>query len=865
MSCVVPCEGCRYTQAPRVGNRGPEDSAVVVLGERPGIQEVKKKTPFIGPSGELLEKCWPEHLNFTLDDCYIVNAMQCFGKSSKDEESRVAASVDACRARVFEELAKSPRRVVIALGKWANYSLCGDADFKITQRRGEFYTTHDSIRGINYTVLPALHPAALLRGQGSVPHFRQDLIRAMEFATESEIPEAAWVDPKFSYMADAAAVKALTRHIRALAKINNRPVVLTSDLETSGFRWHKDYVLCAGFYIDKASGSSDVGWVVDWNRIRMEAAAVGLTGRAAEVAKGSLHYTNLDSEFVGLQKADEENRPLFMAVKELFELPPDVATYNWQNGKFDIKWLNIRGIYTRVDDDTYLLDVTLDERPGGHDLDNIAKNRLGAPNHKHVVEQWVPKKTDSYARIPRRPLWEYLARDLKKTALILPSLGDEVHEDKDCSKLYTRTLLPASGLLSRIEMRGIHIDNDVRMLKSKDVNGVEFDHEGTFVTLNQLEYNRDIEVLQDKVSELAGYYVNPNSPIQVAELLYDRLGLKLRGKKPTDTRKETLDKLPGHPVVKAIREYRRVAKVLGTYINPIEKHIAFDGRIHSTYNLGGARTGRLASSEPNLQNLPREARVRRMYCAPKGRELTEGDYNTAELRMLACLSRDVFLTGVFLDDKRNLHDEVSVAMYGADFTADQRIRAKAINFGIPYGREAFSIAMEFDITSNEAQRLIDAWLARAPEAAEFLERCRQAPSRRQTLTSIFGRKCRPGVVSMEVLKAMENEFRNFFMQSTISDFDLHAAMEMEYELERLDSFIVNPVHDSLLVENPPSARKEVALVMRKYMQGVPKKWIITPIEFSVDFKFGQWWGMCEKDKQVNSYLQARNLNGQLIV
>lgn len=757
----------------------------------------------------------------------MINALQCFGKSNKEEEVRILASVNECRGRVFEQLALSPRRLIIAMGKWANISLTGNQEFKITQTRGEFYKLRDPLRGIMYDVLPTLHPAALLRGQGNIAHYKADLIRAVEFALE--VPSSTWKDPKVVQLGDANSIRSIHNYILELHDYHKAPIIINADYETSGLVWHKYEPLCLGFYIDATQDDSDTAYVIDWDRIRKEM-RVPLSDDGAY-------------DFYYHEELARQRYPIYFAVKALFELLPEIAQYCWQNGKFDAKFGRRAGIHIRVDEDTFLLDVCLDERPGAHDLDSIAKNKLGVPNHKDMLKQWVPKKSDSYSKVPKPVLWKYLGLDLKKTSLVRKLLRDEVDENPDSAKQYHKTMIPASELLTRIEMRGIHIDADVRPFETTDIKGNPIIHEGTFVTLNQFEFGRDLELAQNEVSELAGYWVNPNSPQQVKELLYGKLGLKLKGKTPKDTTKETLDKLPAHPVVKAIRKYRRIAKVLGTYINTIDKHIAADGRIHSTYNLGGARTGRLASSEPNVQNIPREGRIRRMYCAPPRRELTEGDYNTAELRMLAALSKDKFLTAVFLDDTRNLHDEVSVAMYGPDWTADQRIRAKAINFGIPYGREAFSIAEEFDITNNEAQRLIDSWLARAPEAAAFLERCKAAPSKGQTLISAFGRKCRPGVVSQEMLHAMQNEFRNFFMQSTISDFDLHAAMEMEDDLAKLDAFIINPVHDSLLVENPPEARSEVVKVMRHYMESVPRKWITTPIVFSVDFKHGQHWGL----------------------
>jgi DNA polymerase-1 len=289
--------------------------------------------------------------------------------------------------------------------------------------------------------------------------------------------------------------------------------------------------------------------------------------------------------------------------------------------------------------------------------------------------------------------------------------------------------------------------------------------------------------------------------------------------------------------------------MLSTYVKAIEKK-AVEGRIHTTFKLHITPTGRLSSSDPNIQNIPRLARWKRMYCARAGMKLLEADYNTAELRALAALSADEVLTAIFLDDKRNLHDEVSVSMYGPDFTQDQRIRAKAINFGIPYGREAYSIAVEFDIDPDEAQRLIDAWLARFPQAATFLKDVRGAPLRNESLVSVFGRKRRPGIVSAERLHGLQNEFSNFHFQSIISDFNLHAAKAMLPSLRKCGSMIVNLVHDSNLVEVPDNLAiiRDVRDIMQHYMEGVPKLWLNTPITFKSDFKIGKHWGYLNKLK-----------------
>jgi DNA polymerase-1 len=503
------------------------------------------------------------------------------------------------------------------------------------------------------------------------------------------------------------------------------------------------------------------------------------------------------------------------------------------------------GLETQVDEDTLLLSYCLNETSNAHDLEEQAKNLLGAPDYKDALKPYLPTKQTSYSVIPRPVLYDYLANDVKNTYGCWQINREAVRRDVHLEKLYTQTLLPISTLLAEVENYGIAVDWDYVHINRYGTNP-ELIARG-FAEEKGLE--QEIQEQEAALWEIAGWHCNPNSWQQVQQLLYDEIGLTIKGKRPPNTDKGTLEKLPPHPAVKIIRRHRSLVKMLGTYVAAIETQ-SINGRIHTSYKQHRTSTGRLSSTDPNIQNIPRDPRLRRMYRAPEGRLLKEGDYNTAELRMLAALSGDEFLTGVFLDDVRNLHDEVSVAMYGPNWTPDQRIRAKAINFGIPYGREAFSVAEEFDISTSEAQRLIDAWFARAPQAAKFLQTQRSAPQKGRTLITVFGRKRRPGMVSNERLKGLMNEFANFHMQSPISDFTCHSARNMNADLKRDGAHIVNLVHDSNLVEcdEDPVIGKRVEECMKHYMESEPEKWINTPIKFKVEIKSGTHWGLLKAAK-----------------
>lgn len=830
------CEKCPLgANARKVGARGTADSPFVMILEAPGTEELKFGAPVCGPSGDLLNKMVPEHFDF--DDAYIINAMQCrppkTNDQHKDKEYKSRA-VAACRARVIEQVWRHPRKCVLALGAWSNTALTANFNYKITTLRGVPYKIMQPGGEGVVVVVPAVHPAFLLRGGGNPKVFREDIALAYNIAYEGmDVPhvplirDQKWINPKSVVVETVEDIAALWRKLQSLSlvcKEQGKKFVVTGDIETSGFNPFTDYILSVGFYWD----------------------------------------TKLDTAAIIPYRALKDPAFEFQLSRMLRDTS---ITYDWHFGKFDEKFLRHQEYfdqdYMLVSEDTGLMSYALSEATKDHDLDEVAKNMLGAPEHKKEIKQWVPNKKASYANIPEPFLIDYHAKDLKKQHLLYEFLRARVAADMDTEKLYTRTLIPASHFLGNVETYGIAVDFDfVRINRdgateddlAKGLVDRLFDDEGNRVDIGLI--NEQAQIL-GQIADLAGWNCNPNAPEEVGTLLYDQFKLTIKGKRPQDTTKETLDKLDKiefsdgrvgfHPAVKLVKQYRRNVRMLSTYVAHIERYHQ-GGIIHTVYKLHVTPTGRLSSTEPNLQNIPREARYRRMYRARKGYVLLEGDYNSAELRMLAALSGDRFLTGVFLDDKRNLHDEVSIAMYGKDFTQDQRIRAKAINFGIPYGRDAFSIGIEFDISIREAQRLIDAWFVRAPEARAFLDLSAKAAFEGKSLITIFGRKRRPGVVSPERLDGLQNEFKNFHMQSPISDFTLHSAMEMEHELRRWDAHTVNLIHDATLTEVPdhPEAIRECAKIIKRTMEDVPTRWITTPIRFAVDLKRGTHWGLGKK-------------------
>jgi DNA polymerase-1 len=567
----------------------------------------------------------------------------------------------------------------------------------------------------------------------------------------------------------------------------------------------------------------------------------------------------------------------------IFERAPPTTRFVWHNGKFDCRWI-WRHVTeaARVDEDTMLLSYANDERRGIHDLEQVSKDWLNSPDWKSAIDAYLPKKGDSYAKVPRPILHKYMAYDIGNTYWLFRTLRPMVARQPHAEKLYTRTLIPASKFLGRVEQRGLFPDetavqdNDKRL--SEQIEGLE-------------------KELNDIVFHKTGHGIgNPNSPKQLCQVLYHDFGLKPpKGVESTDD--DILDELPQIPVVVGLRRYRKPVKARSTYVKPLiatrwndkkkrlepnPKYIVHrDGLIHTTFLIHGTPTGRLASRGPNTQNVPRDPFIRNQFVARPGRRLVEVDLNQAELRSLACLSGDEVLCKIYTSEGMSLHEVTRASTFGqkADWTPldierflaqfglthatrftpegkdrileEQKMRAKAVNFGIVYGRTAPSLAEEFRVAVSEGQRWINSWFDTYTGAHQFIMVCRRAPSLGKDLVTPFGNRKRHGIVSQAILTSLENEAANFPHQSIASNINLHGAMEMDEQLvEEYDSYIINLVHDSILIDCPDDDEicRDVIQLATSTLEAVPPKWGLTRIPFKADPKIGYKWGSLSEGK-----------------
>lgn len=482
------------------------------------------------------------------------------------------------------------------------------------------------------------------------------------------------------------------------------------------------------------------------------------------------------------------------------------------NGKFDLAGLRSIAPRATLGFDTMLASYAVDERQGTHGLKYLAIEKLGAPNYAVEIHRYIPNK-GNFANVPREVLYKYNAYDVTCTYALM-EMYEEQMEQQGVTKVHD-FLTRASNMLMPAEMKGLRVDVPY-VYKMAD----EF-------TAKLME----LETL------LKPWVDNPRSPMQVKAALL-KLGLSVASTN-VDTLTEALrQKISSEcrNFILLLMQHRKQAKLYGTYVKGILSRL-YKGHVHPTFLLHGTTTGRLACRNPNLQNVPRDSSMRRMFIPSDGKVFVQADYKGAELRVLACEARDAYLRTLF-EEGRDIHNEVATRFFGPNFTKDQRVRAKAVVFGLAYGREEYSLAQEYNIPVPEAKKYLDTFFEMIPDTVRWRQGIKdQLLHGDDDLTTAFGRHRRIWLVTDDNKGDVVKEGLAFIPQSTASDICLSAAMEL-HEKHELDIRLL--VHDSILVEtDEPDAVSEL---MNEVMPRVAKEVYSDYVPFEVDVSTGSSWG-----------------------
>ena len=399
-------------------------------------------------------------------------------------------------------------------------------------------------------------------------------------------------------------------------------------------------------------------------------------------------------------------------------------------------------------------------------------------------------------------------------------------------KLFDEIELPLARVLGEMELCGF----------SADVNGLK--------ALSS-ELDTRIKALESEIYSLVGYEFNLNSPKQLGVALFEKLGLpaKKKTKSGYSTGAEVLEGLKNeHPAVSLLLNYRQLAKLKSTYADGLQDCIAEDGRIHSTFNQTEARTGRISSLEPNLQNIPvRTAegrRLREYFNAPAGRVLCDADYSQIELRVLASMSGDANMINAF-GSGTDIHTVTASQVFGLPqdmITPELRSRAKAVNFGIVYGIGAFSLSKDIGVTRAEADRYIKSYLAAYPDVAAYMEKAIENAKKNGYVTTLYGRRRYIPELSNSNgnMRAFgERVARNAPIQGTAADIIKIAMIKVSRSLkeEFPTARLILQVHDELIVECDEKDAEDICTLLEREMENAAD----LAVRLTAEAHFGKTW------------------------
>jgi uracil-DNA glycosylase family 4 len=500
-----------------------------------------------------------------------------------------------------------------------------------------------------------------------------------------------------------------------------------------------------------------------------------------------------------------------------------------QNGKFDLAGLYPHLGALSLHFDTMLAHYVLDERTGGiHGLEGMAVEYLGSPSWKQELDKYKGPR-DGYGVIPREVLYKYNGIDV-------------------CNTFRLKGVF--TGMLEQAGLRHVH-DFLVRasnQLMYLELNGIAIDR--AYLDKLTYEYTERLEGIEAQIQEAADIPINPRSPIQIKKWFAEN------GVEVDSTNEDTLKALVEHPrssdkirtFCGILLKYRREHKLYSTYVKGIRKRL-YRGRVYPTFLLHGTTTGRLSCRNPNLQNIPRESSIRRLFVPGKeGNVFVHVDYSQAELRVLSWLARDEYFRGIFATG-RDLFDELTPVLYpyankegmGPSEWKELRIRVKAYVYGLAYGRSEYSIAPEFKIPVEEAKQGMDRFFGVIPEIVTFREQTRTKVLSGEDLVTPRGRHRRFWLITDDNVQAVMNEALAFLPQSTASDMTLDAMVELRPQLRGI-GFIRNIIHDALLIETPADKADQVAEMAAHEMREAAERIVGDYVPFVTEATIGPSWG-----------------------
>ena len=534
-------------------------------------------------------------------------------------------------------------------------------------------------------------------------------------------------------------------------------------------------------------------FALDTETDNLDYMAANLVGISFALENGEAAYLPLQLDYLGAPKTLEKTTALTL-LKPVLENPAIQKV--GQNFKYDLtifarNGIDVQGVAFDTMLESYVLNST-----GRHNMDDLAKRYLG---HQTITFEEIAGKGKNqltFNQIPLEKAAEYATEDADVTMKLQQVLWEKLSKEPTLEKLFKEMELPLLGVLSRMERRGVLIDSYALFLQSNEIA------------------NR-LSELEEQAYVLAGQPFNLASTKQLQEILFDKLGLPVIQKTPKgapSTNEEVLEELAfSHELPKVLVEHRGLSKLKSTYTDKLPQMVnPQTGRVHTSYHQAVTATGRLSSSDPNLQNIPirneEGRRIRQAFIAREGFTVVAADYSQIELRIMAHLSQDQGLINAFTQGK-DIHRSTAAEIFGValdEVTSEQRRNAKAINFGLIYGMSAFGLSRQLGIGRADAQSYMDLYFKRYPGVQTFMHDIREKAKAQGYVETLFGRRLYlPDINSSNGMrrKAAERVAINAPMQGTAADIIKRAMIQLDQKLQNdPDIAMIMQVHDELVFE-----------------------------------------------------------------
>ena len=546
-------------------------------------------------------------------------------------------------------------------------------------------------------------------------------------------------------------------------------------------------------WLDRLSSVSF--FAIDTETTSVDYMSARLVGVSFAVGVGEAAYLPLAHDYVGAPEQVDFDKAI-EALKPVLE-NESIAKVG-QNLKYDLSVLASHGLTLKGKlYDTMMESYVLNSIATRHNMDALARHYLdiSTTSFEDVAGKGASQLT--FNQVPLDVARDYAAEDADVTYRLHQKLWPLIEKEPKLLHIFRDVEMPLVRVLSKIERQGAFLDPDLLNRQSS-------------------ELGKRIEELRDAAWSSAEEEFNLDSPKQLQEIFFEKQGLpvlkKTPGGKPSTAEPVLVDLARDYELPALILEYRGLAKLKSTYTDKLPRDINADsGRVHTSYHQAVTATGRLSSSDPNLQNIPiknaQGRKVRAAFVAPEGKQILAADYSQIELRIMGHLSGDDGLLQAF-SEGLDVHSFTASEVFNADIqsvTEDQRRSAKAINFGLIYGMSAFGLAKQLDISRGLAQDYIDSYFSRYPKVLDYMEQTKEQASKLGYVETVFGRRLYlPEINAKQVMRrqAAERTAINAPMQGTAADIIKKAMLEVDDWLARtnVDCQMIMQVHDELVFE-----------------------------------------------------------------